>query len=794
MKTLLLLLLGGLLCGLGAGLHAQTLPDSTWVCLGPKGGAITDLVMDTKNPAHLYALIDSGRIYHSTDCGEIWAPFHNTTGYSWIMSIIVHPLHSDLLYVQAAKFDETNGNWTSKLFRSTNQGTSWSDIPNLPGGFSPVSVETVYAVSTMNDTLKMSTDGGTSYTTVRKLPFSEYALSGVVTGNDGSIMVLRSGPGTVWRSTDRGLTWSKAMFGADSLVLDELAGRTGTGGYLYGRRYNQTLQTTTLSLSRDLGVTWSELPMNGLDSVTIQAIIPAPSDTATVWLWVSSWASPNNAMYMKTTNQGATWTRLPFIKTNEFRGLFHTADCQTFLVHDAGKIIKTTDGGNTWNEKNDGIVAHTINHVETPADGATLMFTDQRRIYHSHDFGQSWSDSLPVNLGWSMEVYASPTDGKKYFLIPGKFDTIFATTDGATSWSKVGTGFSNEYTGGYYDLSGFTVASADAKTLYYGSSTQSKTFKSTNGGTAWARVDSYQVSGITVAKSNASVLYGVISVHSGYYPSTNVVRKSMDGGSTWATMSSGLPAPPQNSTAPTFTATGIAVKPDDPNVVLLAGYSHTQSADTLRLYRTTNGGSSWSRITNGLPDKFPRQYSELSVVRVAANPNVPNEMALVGGPFGVYLSTDAGVTWTQLPSTGLSRPPLSIVIVRYGNKDVALVGSQSGSIFAYKLRDVAVGIRSDGPRIPQTFKLEQNFPNPFNPATEFRYRIADFGFVTLKIFDMLGREVATVVNGWYAAGEYRIRFDASSLASGVYWYRLDAAGASAPAKRFSQTRNMVIMR
>jgi hypothetical protein len=79
---------------------------------------------------------------------------------------------------------------------------------------------------------------------------------------------------------------------------------------------------------------------------------------------------------------------------------------------------------------------------------------------------------------------------------------------------------------------------------------------------------------------------------------------------------------------------------------------------------------------------------------------------------------------------------------------------------------------------PSGFSLEQNYPNPFNPSTNIRFRIAESGFVSLKVFDLLGREVATLVNENLQAGSYEATFDARGLASGVYIYRLTSGGSS----------------
>jgi hypothetical protein len=81
----------------------------------------------------------------------------------------------------------------------------------------------------------------------------------------------------------------------------------------------------------------------------------------------------------------------------------------------------------------------------------------------------------------------------------------------------------------------------------------------------------------------------------------------------------------------------------------------------------------------------------------------------------------------------------------------------------------------------------QNYPNPFNPTTTISYRLPTAGFVTLKVFDVLGREVATLVNEVNAPGEHVVQLEANNLSSGVYYYRL-SAGSSI------QTKKMILIR
>ena len=92
-----------------------------------------------------------------------------------------------------------------------------------------------------------------------------------------------------------------------------------------------------------------------------------------------------------------------------------------------------------------------------------------------------------------------------------------------------------------------------------------------------------------------------------------------------------------------------------------------------------------------------------------------------------------------------------------------------------------------GSEIPSDFRLGQNYPNPFNPTTNIAFDLPKSEFVTLKIYTLLGTEVATLVSGNLSAGEYTIKFDASNLASGLFFYKLQTSS-------FVETRKMLLVR
>ncbi len=96
-------------------------------------------------------------------------------------------------------------------------------------------------------------------------------------------------------------------------------------------------------------------------------------------------------------------------------------------------------------------------------------------------------------------------------------------------------------------------------------------------------------------------------------------------------------------------------------------------------------------------------------------------------------------------------------------------------------------VKEESSRIPEKFSLSQNYPNPFNPSTDISFSVPQSGEVTLKIYDLLGREVATLINKELNAGTYSTKFEAGNLASGVYIYRLSA-------RNFSSTKKMVLLK
>jgi hypothetical protein len=119
--------------------------------------------------------------------------------------------------------------------------------------------------------------------------------------------------------------------------------------------------------------------------------------------------------------------------------------------------------------------------------------------------------------------------------------------------------------------------------------------------------------------------------------------------------------------------------------------------------------------------------------------------------------------------------------LRFDSFQLSKTGSsaQSGVLYFDQLQlaeRIVTDVAEDGRDLPSEYSLEQNYPNPFNPSAEIRYGVGRPGQVTIKVYDLLGREVAVLLDQHMEAGRYSVRFDGRGLSSGMYVYRMTAGG------------------
>ncbi len=172
------------------------------------------------------------------------------------------------------------------------------------------------------------------------------------------------------------------------------------------------------------------------------------------------------------------------------------------------------------------------------------------------------------------------------------------------------------------------------------------------------------------------------------------------------------------------------------------------------LYRSLDNGSTWTKLDINVQFIYSIAVDGSGKIYVASWAS------------GVFESSDNGNTWTSLGMGGFG---VSSVMVS-PNDDAVMVGTKDGKIYLSKGQGLtSVG---DNNELPTTIELSQNYPNPFNPTTTIQFALPEAGKFNLKVYNILGQEVVTLMDGEMNAGIHKVNFDASKLASGVYVYRL----------------------
>jgi WD40 repeat protein len=157
------------------------------------------------------------------------------------------------------------------------------------------------------------------------------------------------------------------------------------------------------------------------------------------------------------------------------------------------------------------------------------------------------------------------------------------------------------------------------------------------------------------------------------------------------------------------------------------------------------------------------------------------------GPTGIWIVSPAGVL---LDKIAMTENPSNC---NWGDEDRKTLYITAGkSLYKIRLQVTSIGDSKKKDNTISRFKLYENYPNPFNPVTKIKYSVPSAGnslmkFLQLKVYDILGNEVATLVNGEKSAGNYEVEFNANSLPSGIYFYQLKAEG-------FVEFKKMVLIK
>lgn len=182
-----------------------------------------------------------------------------------------------------------------------------------------------------------------------------------------------------------------------------------------------------------------------------------------------------------------------------------------------------------------------------------------------------------------------------------------------------------------------------------------------------------------------------------------------------------------------------------------------------KIMKTTDGGDTWN-------NKFTTSVGDLNDLYF-----VHADSGVVVGEDGRILTTsDGGENFT----TNYTVTSKTLNAIHITDESNGWIVEEKGVLLTSNAGDVYTSI--EGPAVtelPSKIELHQNYPNPFNPSTTIRYQISSNNLVSLKIYDTLGRQVATLVNEYKPAGEHVVSFNAPNLSSGMYIYQLKAGNA-----------------
>lgn len=279
--------------------------------------------------------------------------------------------------------------------------------------------------------------------------------------------------------------------------------------------------------------------------------------------------------------------------------------------------------------------------------------------------------------------------------------------------------------------------------------------RTTNGGASWTILPA--ASGIPYF-IDANNGWSITSSSSGV--PVNHISHTTDGGNNWSTQLT-------DSSGGGF----IAIQFVDGNNGWVVG-------DSGKVLRTTNSGTTWTRITNTGNNSTHKAlfFLDANIGWIGGRP-FSNQ-----GPAIVLHTTNGGGSW----SVQSTPSQYGIFCIRFTDANNGWFTADYGG-FAKTTSGGATAVQENGSSIPDLFELEQNYPNPFNPSTVISYQLPANSHVILKVYDVLGREVETLLDERQSAGNHYVRLNATTLSSGVYFYRLEAG-------MYHDTRKMLLLK
>ena len=644
------------------------------------------------------------------------------------------------------------------ILKTTDGGANWSVVPltSVDGSiraiyFADENKGWVLSSTSGGGEISYTTNGGTNWTSqVTETSVNLKAMSFSSSGH-GVCAGGRSGGFAFYYTTD-GLTWTKAPIPTEipavysrtdiygvGMASDNVACATGWGSSAAGLQPTFTLRTT------DGGANWTYKTQAEDDRLYVNMYDIAFKDELN-GIAVGGSVYKGGVAY-KTTDGGVTWKEvyLPVGFAGKAISFVNNKIC---IVGGGGGIVLSEDNGETW-ELIPSIVNSTLYDIDLLPNGTIVAAGFYGAVLKSVDKGYTWTSSYVSDKNVCTTIRSIHFLNENIGYTTQRNRIVSKTTDGGATWKQIMPDTSvNGYTN--WDVqfidenSGFVVGENGNAGAFY---------KTENGGESWSL---NRTSFGTLLKAlcffdkNNGVVVGEGSV----------VSYTSNGGTDWtAATLNNMPSGKYDFEKVEFINNSFGIAAGE------------------QLIKTVDGGKTWEYVP---VTDLSKKIKGIAIV---------NELIwYLAGDKYLLVTEDGGATWRDVVDLNIvtARQTYDVMVDRKGYTWLACGASE-----IYK-GVPTVDVKLVDNNLPNKFMLQANYPNPFNPSTKIKYSIpldvnSEASIVTLKVYNLLGEEVATLVNKAQQSGTYEVEFNASELTSGVYIYSLQNAG-------FSQSRKMLLIK
>ena len=759
-----------------------------WTPVGPTniGGRVRSIAIDPNNPSIIYAGSVSGGIWKSTDGGASWIPKADFASNMVIGCLAIDPTNSNIIYAGTGEgyfnVDALRG---IGVLKSTDAGETWTVLntfisagPNYYYYFinkiviNPTNPQVLFAaVSNNSEGIWKSTNGGTSWNEIVSPGYrSKFCVDLIMDPTNANTLYgafgLFSADG-IYKTTNGGTTWDTLTNGfplrSTKFTRISLAVAPSNTNVVYACLSDSNYYTHSIQKSTNGGANWFQVGTpydNSIPGTHLggqgwynNVIAVHPDDPDVVFT--------GGINLFKSTNGGQNWFRISdgyaskgtplYVHVDQHAIVFHPDNSSVIYFGNDGGLFTSANTGTTFTEINSnfqtvqfysGAVHPTLQtYYGGTQDNGTVKTTlpSSWSVSLGGDGGATWVDSQNPQTVYTEYVYMC----------------LQKSTNAGFSWSRIMNGIptvgSNQYDG-TSDRSSFiapfVMDPGNPQTLVAGSY---RVFRTSNGGTTWSAIsvdltgDGTGVSGSVISALGFGPSPTIYVGTSGSGIQTSRVLVTTNGGSTWINQT--------RSPLPNRYVKAIAVHPSNRDMayVCFSGYGGGH------IFMTTTHGNSWSNISGDLPD-IP--------VNAILFDSLLTTHLVAGTDIGIFETTNGGTNWIQ-QNGGMAN--VSVADLDMNQAGYMFVATHGRGMFK---SDITLGVGKTGTDIPGDFVLDQNYPNPFNPTTMIGFSIPRKSQVELAVYDVLGRRVALLEQSELSAGFHGRNFDASHLASGVYFYVL----------------------